>query len=669
MTFIYRSLRFIIFLIFTLLFLSCDDFLLKKTVNVQYLEGEINYDPSTASISGRLAYDIQNNQTVTLHEIYFISHNLVSLDYVTYNGDVMRFEQGLGYGSGIYRIRIPQLKSGEKARVELKFRLEGPVEEDRFLLTKDNVFIDAEKIWLPVPFAQKPEFLYSIKIKTPEDYYAVIGARIKEETVKNGKRVSSWESETPNVLLTGNIFISKFNRQKEGNIYLYSVTTNYSDVIFKYSAKVLDTLSNFLGPYALSQLHIVNEMFQYNDMEEFIDGEAMANIIEISPDLTANDLLNENTVSSSLSPDIPRKSVWKIFETLAHEMSHTYIRGILKFDDDSYLESESMTEFMGLDIISQDDKNIYNKFIQRNRIELINLDLAKDSHIDQIKYIYGINCLSAAFYSSEELFFTFLKTLIEKYKYTDIKVDELILTAQEMNDAALKKINSESTNSNENIIDYEALKLWSKYELYNLALSNTIIQITNIQIINIHKKKTIIEDKILCFLNNDFPINIDVTMYENFSSNTVTNIISMTKNSETNFIFDKDLKSVEITSHYDMLEKNLSDNRIDFEKNNSNEIIEDINNFYNGQKTGKAVIFDKSAANQQGWRNLYDDREASLLIKTNISFRFDKVRENDDEIYLQAYKMLDGKPFSYVVFKGRKLKDKCNMIAVIDPVL
>ena len=34
-----------------------------------------------------------------------------------------------------------------------------------------------------------------------------------------------------------------------------------------------------MGYYPYSQVHIINEIYQYNDMETFIDGQELANII------------------------------------------------------------------------------------------------------------------------------------------------------------------------------------------------------------------------------------------------------------------------------------------------------------------------------------------------------------------------------------------------------
>ncbi len=651
---------FIIFILFVML-QSCDDFLLKKTVSVQYLKGDISFDNNSASLSGNLDYEIKNKQQDSMTEIYLISHSMVSIDLIRYNGETMRFEQGLDYGSGIYKISIPPLRSEETANIELHFNLPGPIQDERFLLTKDNVFIDAQKIWIPVPFAQTPRFNYTLKIRTHDDYYSIMGGALKEETVKNNKRTETWVSETDDAILTGNIFISKFNRIKEDNIFLYTINTNNSDVVFRYASQILETLSNNLGLYPFSQVHIINELFQYMDMEEFIDGKASANIIEISPDITSQVLTGEDDVIASLNPDIPRNSVFKVYETLAHEMSHAYVRGILKFEDDNYLQSESLTEYMGLLLISMQNQSVFKKFMKRNRIELINLFLAKGANSDLLKYLYGINCLYSAFYNNEKLFFNYLQILIEKYRYTDIRVSELQKTALEMNPD-----NSETNEEQfqDFKMDGNALRLWNNYKLYNIRLSYSNIQTTNFQ----HRRPEP-EERKLIILNHDFPIDIDLVLYENFKNYSRTNFIKLVSNSETNFIAEKDIQSVEVKSRYESLERYVFNNRLVFTNSSWNELFDGINNFYNGQRLTKNVTFDKSEVKQEGWHNLFEDREKSLLINTNIQFVFDDFDENEEEFYIQAYKLIDNKPFSYVIFKGKKLREKYEVTAVIDPII
>jgi hypothetical protein len=641
---------------FTVLFFlqSCDDFLLKKTVSVEYLEGEIVFEPQDPSLSGTLTYQIKNKQPKPLSEIYFISHYLLSIDSLSYNDDNLHFEQGVGFGSGIYHAKIPSLTNDETAKVEVKFHIKGNIEEDRFLLAKEKCYMDARKIWLPVPFADEPKFFYSLQIKTPEEYYSVLGAKITEESVKNGKRTTSWESEIDDVFLSGNLFISKFQRIQNGSSYFYTHNPEESKPIFEAYSKILSIMTNHLGTYPFSQLHIIKESFKNKDMEEFVDGEAMANIIQISPDLKIVTPLNEKSIEESAIPEIPRDSAWKIYETLSHEMSHAYIRGILRFEEDNYMESESLTEYMGLYLINQINPLIYSKFIQRNRIELINLELAGKRSTKQFQYLYGVNCLHTVFYGNQD-YFNFLKDLIEKYSYTRIRVSELISTALEL------KTTNTQTNIEHLYFPY-GLKLWGHYQLYDIRLSYSNVQVTNF----INKKKKI-EDRKIVIIENHFPLDFQSLLIGRHSDFKKSYWIELQKNSVTNFLLDREISSVKILSRLEALEKNLQDNKIEFFSDKWDLLYSNIQNFYSRQNFSKDFTAQKLINTPANWTDLYSDRERTLSIASNIHFLFDAEHENGDEFYLEAYKILNEAPFSYIIFRGKREKEKIKMLEMIDP--
>lgn len=652
----------ILFALCFLLFIflqACDEFLLKKSVAVEYLNGDITFEPSGPALSGTLGYDIRNNQLNSLNEIFFISHSLVSVDSIVYENETIHFEQGVGYGFGIYRIKVPSLQKGAKARIVLKFHIDGPVEEDRFLLTKNNVFIDAEKIWLPVPFAQAPNFLYSIRVRTPLDFHSVLGAKTVEETTNGGKRSVLWQSESEDVVMTGNLFISRFQRLKRGPLSLYSFKNENADAIFRYANLTLRAFETNVGQYPFSQVQIVNELFQYKDMEEFIDGEATANIVQISPDIVTNSLLGEREIATSLYPDIPRNSTWKLFEALSHELSHAYIRGIIKFEDESLIESEALSEFMGLKVISLTNGMIYDKFIDRNRIEIMNLFLTGGGKSKLLKYLYGVNCLNTAFSCDPEVFFRFIKTLIEKYGYTRIQAEQLVTTAQEMNFALTNGGPVDDDVLTNRMIDTEALRLWTEYSLCNLKLSVSNIWITNY----LTKKRYAVEEKTLLTVNNDFPVDITVTLYENYKNHSATNLFRVEKDSETGVIVEKNLLNASINSKYGCLEQNLADNSVKIPVNGKKELYRNIADFYKNQGKQKA---DPQSGD---WKALENDRKKTLAVRQNVSFLFDRMRENGDQFVLEAYKVLDNKPFSYVIFRGKKIGQAYYVNSVVDPVL
>jgi hypothetical protein len=638
---------------------SCDDFLLKKTVSIERLRGGLSYDPSDLSLSGDLTYDIRNNQTFALNEIYLVSHSSLTVENVAFRGDNIRFEQGIAYGLGIYRIKIPVLSSGEKAKITIRFHLNGPINAERFLLTKDRVYLDASKIWLPVPFAEIPRCRFSLSVRTPDDYYSVLGAAIKNETVKNGKRTIVWESETDDVLKTGNLFIGKLERKNQGNIYLYTANTKHADAIIDYASRSVSLLSNQMGEYPFSQLHIVNEIL-YPDLNEFLAGDASANMLMIYPDPNWTD---DASLDDSLLPDVPRTSGWAAYELIGHETSHAYIRGILRFEDSSIIESEALTEFTGLELIQQTNDFIYRKFIQRNRVELINLFLQERKSDEVIRYIYGVNCFDSAFSMTGTNYFNYLKLLIDKYRYTEIQPDELLQTAIEKTNWLISEDERELFMEKGALP--EALKLLKKQELYNIALS-----FTNVLITNILNRRRITEVRKNLLIDNGFPLDVDALIIADYPAKTTTNYIKLYKDSSTNWIFEKEPLTVEILSRYSGLENKLSDNRIYFSgENPMNGIIDGLNQYYAGKNLPKNIEVEDSTNSPAGFKNLSRDRLKSLSINSNVTFELDNMAENDQIFALEAYKSISGTVFSYVIIKGRKDNKKYIINGILDPYL
>ncbi len=57
-----KNLIHLFLILYFFLMFSCDEFMLKKTVGVKFLRGEITFDPSLPCISGVLNYTIKNKQ-------------------------------------------------------------------------------------------------------------------------------------------------------------------------------------------------------------------------------------------------------------------------------------------------------------------------------------------------------------------------------------------------------------------------------------------------------------------------------------------------------------------------------------------------------------------------------------------------------------------------------
>jgi len=654
-----KNLKHLFPILYFFLILSCDEFILKKTVVVKLLKGDIIFEPNTPSLFGTLNYTIKNRQKKSLQEIFFISHPQVQIDTIKYNGDKTRFDQGIGYGMGIYRIRIPVLPSESDAQIEITFHLNGPIREERFLLTSEQVFMDAKKIWLPVPFAETPSFLYLLKVSTPTNYISILGARIKEETIKPDRREIVWQSEIEDVLHTGNIFIGQFERVNHNDIFLYSYNPIQPNPIFSFCRKTINLFSNRIGKYPYSQIHIINELFQYKDIEEFIDGEAMANIIQLSPELSDTNSISIDKITNSPIPFVPRNNVAKLYEVLAHELTHAYLPTILKFNEDNYIEQEAFAEYAGLCSIWNYYPEIYKKFIDGNRIELINLKLSGQSDQRLFRYLYGVNSLHCAFKENPALFLDYINILIQKYRYIEVGPEELIQTANDVNSI---------TSPSNTIIFTNAIALLGSEQLYNVELS-----FSNLYVTNFFEKYKTVEIHRQLFIQNGFPIPVDVILTYIYMDYSLTNIVHLDSFSNTNLICDNKVLSIIAKTGLEALEEKLSDNQVSFISNYGEDIaISSINNFYNNQKFNtRWVKIEKSNTSNEdeGLESLYIDRERSTFVSPSISFQFDRIVPNKKEGYIQAYKMIDNKPYSYVIFKFKKENiNRIDILGIIDPL-
>ncbi len=337
------------------------------------------------------------------------------------------------------------------------------------------------------------------------------------------------------------------------------------------------------------------------------------------------------------------------------QLSHAYIPSILKFDSKSYIESESFTEYMAILVMAYYTPEIYDKIIMRNRLDLINLELANQTNKNIYKYLYGVNLLHAAFSDNKDQYFDFINMLIQKYAYTEIGINEIQQTAHEIHDL---------TNSNS--IDADSLLLWSDCRLYNIDMSYTNIYEANMA------KKGRMEKKRLVSLSHNFPVPMDVTLIAQYRDHADTNLVKMDKESFTNLVLDTNIISLEAVTGRDGILERESGRHIDF--NNSNNtgqmLIDSLNNYYGNQKiTNKLVKISREGGQFGNFNVLSDDRERSHALSPEVRFQFDSMYQGADDLYIQAFKLIGGKLYSYVLFQVKKDGNKYMITGVKDPSL
>jgi hypothetical protein len=645
------------FLIFILLFslTSCDDFLLKKTVEVTYLSGEVFFNPFSGTIEGNATYNIVNPQETELNEIYIINHPSVFVKTIKIKKLSLFFDVNRLYGYNVYRVRISPLKSNEATEISLSFFIKSPVNDERFVFNDDFVFFDARKVWIPIPFMSSTKFKYTFQVKVPKEYYAVIGSKLVSEQTDENYRIQKFESEFEDVLKTGTLIIAKFFRFAKNNIYYYTFEKENIEEIFNSVGLITDYFRKNFNELPFTQLHIVNQLFQYEDLILSIDAESFANLIMI-PNL---DKIKFNTYTGYNY--IYDNSGIKFLKTLAHEMSHLYFIDRMNFENTAYIHSEALMDYLSLLILRDISYINYENFLLKNRFELQNLKLSGNIEKPLYKFLYLENFLDSLFSKNKRNYLLFLDILTKKYPFTRISPEDIKFTLEEM-PLEFEKLNIST------YFPKDAVSFLESGNFYNSFLSWTTRVITN----KVSKKKVNIKKYKLVSVNHNFPFTPKFLFIEEYKNSTITNIVFI-PTKETNFLLSNDIVSVKLSSHFDMFEENLYDNFIKFSGKSFNEILEEVLNFYySGQMLDipKNFSFEKLENYPVDIERSFEkDRELSWELKGRVRFVVDVIKEYNEGLYIMAYKLVNNKPFSYVLINGRKVQDKIILTSIIDPLL
>ncbi len=656
-----------------LLFFSCDDRLLRKTVSLESLSGTLSYEPHRPTLSGNLIYKIRNKQSESLSEIYLFCHPSVQIEFLAYNHQAFRFEQWIGFGYGLYRIKIPEFRPDATATLEIKFSITGPITENRFSITKDGVFLDAKKVWLPLPFAETPKFSYNITLKTPSEYRSILGAKSISETSNRSERTIKWKSEIDNPLITGNLAIIKSEIQKSKQVTLYTTNLSVAPPVLSNSEKIINLFKDKIGSLPFSHYYIVDQIVPYKDMETFINGEFLGNMLHISPELLDNpSLLSLDSSLQDKTPILMDYDYLNVVETIAHEISHSYFGGIIQFDEDQMLDAEVITEFLALNAVRKLYPEKFPSLINRNRFILINLLLHNKTDNLFWNYLYGVNLLQAAFSSNKDGIFDLTQALLEKYRYTQMSMNDIQITIDDLNreietknQLALQEWNTRLSNNELEtnkppiptpLYEPNYLSLYKQKKLFNtrILLSNSILSNT----------KTPITQQ-LVLLQNKFPISITGPLSLSFKNSTATNYsIALKPNSQTAILLsNKQIKKASFLPPSLCVEYQQSDNRIptsDFVL--QTETI--LSNY--AIKTDSLAL--NTRPSRKGW--VLASVSHPPVLKTGNFVKIDQIFSNQDLVYAIGYKWFNTHPLSYAIFKLKSNPtNPLSLQEVFDPSL
>ncbi len=620
--------------------ISCDEFVLKRSVEINSLNCNLFFDEANQKIDGNVKYIIENPQNFPINEIYFFCNQNTIVTSIKYKNNNVSFDNAFLYGYNIYRIKTQPISPSEKQNVELNFTIIGPVEKERFILKKNIVFLDVKEIWLPIPFLSSQKFSYNVRISVPDSKYAIIGGKIISEIETNNLRNIIYDSEVDEAKNSGTLIILDKSRFIKENIYLYTTDKLSSSTILDWASEINNILKKNIQTSDYSQLHIIDGIFQYDDINLTIEGETFANIIFISNFSKTGDQL-------------------KFYKLLAHEFSHSYLSGKINFRSEEKVFYESLIEYLAISVINSKSILMYEDSILNNRFELINLFNNPARNDFFLEFTYNVGFLDAIFSGNSLLYYRLIRTLVKKYRFTEIGGNEVVTT--------IKEIPLELKNNPEvGLINVNAIENIKNKKLYNSFITYRLVDVTN----RLGKNRLKI-DKMLQFnISDNFPFEVKANLILKYKNKESTNILTL-KGEETNILVREKPLAIVLSSPFDYLEENLYDNYLYFENNIVKFIESQLNLFYAGEKVvAKNFFINKQVnSNLDIERTFEKDRELSYKLKGKVRIVIDIYRQRENNIYIQAYKLLNDRVFSYVIIKGSFQRENIVLDSVIDPLL
>jgi hypothetical protein len=121
------------------------------------------------------------------------------------------------------------------------------------------------------------------------------------------------------------------------------------------------------------------------------------------------------------------------------------------------------------------------------------------------------------------------------------------------------------------------------------------------------------------------------------------------------------------------VESDLSGSRINFVSNSSGvAILDAVNDYYNNQKiTARNIKINKDNDTdpEDSFIPLSRDRDKCHEKNPDVKFQFDYQSENNDAMYIQAYRFIGGKQYSYSLFQVKKTGKNFIVTGILDPLI
>ena len=617
-------------LLFLGLFLltGCDEFLLKKTATIRAVTGSLRYVPDGPQLVMDLTYDMVNNQDYSLREVYFYCHEGVSIDAVYDQNTPLRLEQGVGIGMSIkvYRVRVSEWLPLTRRLLRIFAKINGSVETSGFFLNEKGVFLESSKVWIPVSFNDSPSFRYTITLITPEGYDGILGGKLLKTSTTNQMISSQWQSESTNLLLTGNLIIGHFSRLSASSLTLYLPDT-IPELPEKRASALLDILTSGkdiltrqLGEYPFSETRVVFLPRTMTSLEPWTDGLFLGNIILLDENL-ASTLTNmrKTPLDEVLLSDQNWLTTIKI---IIHELAHGYLGYTLRWEQDDTLPIESLTEVVALKTLEWLTPETYQLAINTLSFNWQQNRLSPPSFYTT--FLYRTLLMSSLFQPRE--YFRLLRGLRNRYLYSTIDEKTIIQTLRDL---------GETNNQTILLSSWDDLPSW---EMKLAFVSNTWI------------------------VSHSFPCSLPITLSIH-NKNTITNITKEISNEISLRLPWRSFSSASLHSPFQWLDTSSGDDIISPELTQLLSLIQD---YYNGNPSPALQV---SSSRLPLWRTPEEDRFLSLVAFPSLSLVLHRQEVKKDAQYLFVYKHAKNQPKSYAILILRQTNGQWIWEGVYDPFL
>lgn len=614
--------------LFVLLLAGCDEFALKKTATIRKVSGAIRFDPSSPQLFLSLVYDMMNYREKTLREVYFYCHEAVTIDAIYDGNTPLRMEQGVGIGMSIkvYRVRVADWLPGTRRLLRMEARITGQEKSPGFFLSKEGVFLESSRVWIPVSFDEVPAFSYSLSVEVPPGYQAILGAALVEEKISSQTVLSRWEAESTNLLFTGRLVIGRFQKVEEGGVAFYlperyeAIPEKRLSTLFSLLRDGRDILQRYVSSYPFRDVRVVFVPREVASLEEWTDGLFSANMLLLEESLVSA-LTNQKRFL--LDGVLLGEDNWLyVLKVILHEMSHAYIGYGLRWEKEDVLSLESLTEVTGLKLLEWLSPETYRLAINRLQYDWQVVSLFGESRLKT--YLYRNLLLSSTLTPRQYL--RLLRGLRGRYLYTLIDEKSLLQTLADQGE----------TNALSSLVS-----LWNTPPRWQMGLSFTNGGVVVFSSAPPHPMNLVVETPIF---STNLSIEVSGSLFVPLPWKRTTTLSLMS-----------DIQWADETIGDDILSDSWKT------------ILSNLTLYYRGETN---VIFLLSESSQDKKLRLpREDRFLSLVVMPSLEVVYHRHEKKDNILYLYAYKKGSNTRSTYALFVFREESNRWLWEGVYDPSL